>query len=110
MLNRQSSQAGRGSYAIDGFREFLEIQAFETLKWCSWLILSGIVRRRGENGGRSGGDAANGGLVVIGWSAGNHILLSILANLSRFPPDMVEHLHEYVVDMVIYGQRNHHVC
>lgn len=110
LLNRQSPDEERRSYTIDGYHKFLEIQAFETLEWLVWLIQSGIVCSSKKNEERGEGEAVKGGLVLIGWSAGNHILLSALANLPRFTADIVENLHEYLIDIVMYGQRNRHMC
>ena len=44
-----------------------------------------------------------GGVTIIGWSAGNRILLSMLENMTRFPPEQSNILSPYIRNFILYG-------
>ena len=44
-----------------------------------------------------------GGLVIVGWSLGNHWPLALLANLDILKPDVVATLEPYIHRVFLYG-------
>lgn len=46
----------------------------------------------------------SGGVRILGWSAGNVFLFSLLANLERLDKEVNALLERYVTSMIIYGE------
>ena len=67
-----------------------------------WLVEKGVVKPVNEDVSEDGRRV--GGVAVISWSAGNRILLSILANMARFPTELTNMLSKYMRNLMVYGK------
>lgn len=85
---------------VEGFQTFMKERSSEFVEFLDWFVKKeSIPPVSGE------GKTAAGGIVITGWSAGNHILLSVLAsvNIGRLDSGLVARLEPYIRRFLIYG-------
>ena len=92
---------GRRTDAFEDLKSFFFNRAEEFVQFLGWLVDQNIIKSIDEEVLEDGRKV--GGVAIIGWSAGNRILLSMLANIARFPTEHSNKLSPYIRSLIIYG-------
>ena len=79
-------------------RDFLQQRGLEVAQLLVWIVKNLNISKHSKKG--------RGGLKVLGWSLGNAILFSFLANLNTFPKELVEAVEPYIKEVIFYGERS----